>query len=200
MNIFIEDTINGVNKTIEGTTSNTCISYFKKLSEHHDSEIKFYKDNLKNYIVVFNWKGINEWKIDCPEELYKIHSQRYATIEECIFFIKKLFEVGHLENQKGFIDVPVNHFTLDDMIAFKEEDKMMLKGQDPNAKKSNVLNTKQTATEKPALPQKKLPPKPLQQMATKMSKEISPNPLKSLTETITKKGLNPSGDSSLFSI
>ena len=200
MQAAIIDSLHCIDLIDQKIDRNETLTYFQELSDHHDSEIKLYTSDLKNYIASFSWKGINQWKVDCPEELHKFHSQRYATTEECIFFIKKLFEVGHLENQKGFIDVPVNHFTLDDMIAFKEEDKMMLKGQDPNAKKSNALNPKQTATEKPALPQKKSPSKPLQQMATKVSKEISPNPLKSLTETITKKGLKPSGDSSLFSI
>jgi len=200
MNIFIEDIINGVNETIEKSSLDIGITFFNNLSQHHDSEIKLYTSDLKNYTAAFKWQGLNQWKIDCPEELHKFHRQRYATTEESLFFIEKLYEVGHLENQNGFIDVPVNHFSLDNMLAFREEDKMMLKGQDPNAKKASDLNSKQELAKKNTSLHKKTPPKSLQQIATKASQEINPSRVQSLAETITKKGLKPSGDSSLFSI
>lgn len=199
MKTAIIDSLNCIDLIDQKLDNNQALDFFQKLSNHHDSEIKFYKEGLKNYIASFNWKSINQWKIDCPEELSKLHSQRYATTEESLFFIKKIYEDGHLENQKGFINVPVNHFSLDDMLAFKEEDKMMLKGQDPN-QKAQTLNKKQPPQSKPTPSLKKTSPKLLEQIATKTSKEINPKNVSSLVETVTKKGLKPSGESSLFSI
>lgn len=113
-----------------------CIQQFNTLSEHHDSEIKLYTSNIKDHTASFNWVGINKWKIDCPVELHKIHRQRYATQKECIVLIKKIFQKKDLDTDDSFIDVPIRHFTLDEMLEFKEEDEMMLKGQDPDLYKT----------------------------------------------------------------
>ncbi|WP_299248356.1 hypothetical protein [uncultured Aquimarina sp.] len=144
MKIFIEDTIKGVHTSEHKSTIYSCYDYFKNLSEHHDSEIKLFKSDSNNYIASFNWYGINQWKIDCPVELYEIHRQQYATTEECVLLIKKLYQYGNLDNEDKFIDVPIQHFTLNEMIEFRQEDKMMLRGEDPDMTSSSSSQSPST--------------------------------------------------------
>ena len=87
--------------------------------------------NDDKYVLMFQWKRINTWKIDSPITLDKIHKQCYATKEQCIAIIKELHEKGNIDHVPGFIEVPLQHFTLDDMLDFKREDEMALRGQDP---------------------------------------------------------------------
>ena len=214
MNLFIEDTIQGINANEEKSNLQNCLNWLKNLSNHHDSEIKIYNTDIKEYLVSFNWKGINQWKIDCPVELNKIHRQRYATKEECALFIKKLYQQKDLDNEKGFIDVPIRHFTLDEMLQFKKEDEMMLRGQDPDANnnstkessKSKTLSAKKeiskesnTATPTPSKSQK-TPSKPIQQIKSTVTKEATPNKIKSITEKALKNKSKSSNDDSFFSI
>jgi len=64
-----------------------------------------------------------------------IHKQRYASNKECETIMNEVFSIKNLENLKGFIDVPIRHFTLDQMLEFKREDEMLLKGKDPDIEK-----------------------------------------------------------------
>ena len=138
MKISIIDSLTGIDIIDQNPNLPEISIVFQNLSEYGDSEIKLYKSDIKDYLASFNWKGINQWKVDCPVELNKIHRQRYASTEECELFIKKLYQRADLDNEKGFIDVPIRHFTLDEMLAFKKEDEMMLRGQDPDANKTPV--------------------------------------------------------------
>jgi len=130
MRAAIIDSLQSIDSIDKKLDVNEILILFKDVSEHPDSEIKLYKSDIKNYIISLNWKGINQWKIDSPIELNKVHRQRYATTEESIFFIKKIYQYGDLDNEENFIDVPIRHFTLDEMLEFKKEDEMMLRGED----------------------------------------------------------------------
>jgi len=185
MKAAIIDSLTCIDLKDQKLSVNEVLTYFQNLSEHHDSEIKLYTSDIKNYTTSFNWTGINQWKVDCPVKLNEIHSQCYATTEECTLLIKKLYQYGDLDREQRFIDVPISHFTLDEMLQFKKEDTMMLRGQDPDKPAATIKNTA---------------PKPLQQLESTLSKETAPNKVKSIAETVLKKEPKPSRDSSFFSI
>ncbi|WP_298541134.1 hypothetical protein [uncultured Aquimarina sp.] len=144
MKTAVIDSLQCIDLMDQKLSINDTLSYFQDLSEHHDSEIKLFKSDSKNYIASFNWYGINQWKIDCPVELYEIHRQQYATTEECVLLIKKLYQYGNLDNEDKFIDVPIQHFTLNEMIEFRQEDKMMLRGEDPDMTSSSSSQSPST--------------------------------------------------------
>ncbi len=196
MKAAITDSLQCIDLIDQKLDRNETLSYFQDLSDHHDSELKFYESDIKNYIASFHWNGINQWKIDCPVELHKVHRQRYATTEECISLIKKLYKSGDLDNEDNFIDVPIRHFTLDEMLQFKKEDEMMLRVQDPD-------EHSKTSTPKAIEPKKEVSSKTIEKP---VPKKATPSPAppkpKTITSTSTtvKKPKPSNGDNSFFSI
>ena len=73
-----------------------------------------------------------------------------------------------------FIDVPIRHFTLDEMLQFKKEDEMMLRGQDPDA---NNNSTKESSKSKTLSAKKEI---------SKESNTATPTPSKSWRRMTTK--------------
>lgn len=100
-------------------------------SAHKDSFVKLFEENEDEYLATFSWQSSNKWKVDFPVELHKIHSQRYVTKQQCLKVIRKVYETKTIDGFKNFINVPVHHFTLDEMLEFKKEDEMLLRSQDP---------------------------------------------------------------------
>lgn len=140
MKISLKDTINNILISKSERELEFAVNDLKSLSNHRDSQIKFYGENDTFYLLKISPLGPQEFKIDYPIKLNKVHKQCYATKEQCIAIIKELYEVGHIDNIPGFLEVPIGDFTLDDMIEFKKEEEMMLKGEDPFKEEEN-LNT-----------------------------------------------------------
>lgn len=131
MEIRINDLLNNTNLSEDIYNYERIINLFQKLSSHSSSELNIYKQNENNYLILISWKKVNTWKIDYPIKPREVHKQCYATKAQCIAIIKELFEVGHIDNVPGFIEVPIQDFTLDEMLEFKKEEEMMLRGEDP---------------------------------------------------------------------
>lgn len=139
MKIQIEDTLKSVNVTEQKPSFSKIVRYFNNLSDHRDSEIIFFAKKANEYFASFCWVNVNKWKIDCPTELNKLHKQRYVTKDECLYFLKRVYENKELKPSDNFYDVPIKHFNLDEIIEFKKEDEMMLRGQDPFEAKNEVI-------------------------------------------------------------
>jgi len=103
-----------------------------KASAHIDSSIKLYKEKAAEYIVIFSWQDHNRWKVDYPVQLHKIHKQRYVSHKQCLELSQHIYNGNSLDDLNGFVDVPIRHFTLDEMLDFKKEDEMMMRGEDPD--------------------------------------------------------------------
>lgn len=134
MKIFLKDTINNLLISNLEHELEFVINAFTSLSNHRDSEIKIYGENNIFYLLKISPLCPQEFKIDVPVKNNSIHKQCYVTKEQCIAIIKELFDKGNIDNVPGFIEVPIREFTLDDMLEFKKEEEMMLKGQDPFTK------------------------------------------------------------------
>ncbi|WP_298541139.1 hypothetical protein [uncultured Aquimarina sp.] len=182
-------------------------------STHIKSSIKLYKEKEEDYIVIFSWKDRNKWKIDYPIQLRKIHKQRYVTHKQCLQLSEHIFSGNSLDDLKGFIDVPVRHFTLDEMLQFKQEDEMMLRGEDPDlliptptpSEKQEILETqknnleqKKTSKSSPilgdiAVPKEKPRTKPVSRVTRKKKQKTSPlKQFKESTKELKKEKEQPS--------
>ncbi|MDH7448218.1 hypothetical protein [Aquimarina sp. 2201CG14-23] len=202
MRAAIIDSLQCIDIIDKKVDDNEILKCFQGLSEHHDSEIKLYKSDIKKYIISFNWKGIDQWKIDCPVELNKIHKQGYATEDQSIAIIKEIYEKGNVDHIPGFIDVPIRHFTLDEMLQFKKEDDMMLKGEDPDDLSDTNL-PKSTISTGSSNPKKDKEPSLVMgaQLGDSENKNRTPTPSKIKTTPNTVKKSKPAtNDNSLFSI
>lgn len=135
MKIFIDDFIKNLEVVNQEREIEGILSAMAELSEHRDSEIRIYLEKVSNYIIAITSNGLDKWKIDCPIKLNNIHKQRYATKQETLNLLEKICNNIDVDNLKGFTDVPVRHFTLDQMLEFKREDDLLLKGKDPDTEK-----------------------------------------------------------------
>ncbi len=180
MKVSIIDTPKEINISDQKITKKELYDAINKASTHIDTIIKLYKEKEDNYIVIFSWQDRNKWKIDFPIQQHRIHKQRYISHKQCLQLSQEIFAGRNsLDDLIGFLDVPVRHFTLDEMLDFKKEDEMMLNGQDPDQyskKQPKELSKPETApvaqqtpaaapTTEPAI--KKTTPKPVVKKATK---------------------------------
>ncbi|WP_378172817.1 hypothetical protein [Aquimarina sp. SS2-1] len=136
MKASITDTQKEINSSDQKISSKELYDAINKASAHKDSCIKLYKKKEEEHIANFSWQDRNKWKVDYPIQHNKIHKQRYVTHQQCLQLSEHIFNGSSLDDLKGFIDVPVRHFTLDEMLEFKKEDELMLKGLDPDLYKS----------------------------------------------------------------
>ncbi|MFD0863745.1 hypothetical protein ACFQ1M_16135 [Sungkyunkwania multivorans] len=104
---------------------------FDSLSRHQGVYIGFLDSS--DQVLMFTWKVKDQWLVEHPVVLHKLHQQRYATDADCLNFIKKIYQEYDIASFEGFLDVPVEEFTLDEMLAFQREDEMLLRGEDPDA-------------------------------------------------------------------
>ncbi|MHA7059025.1 hypothetical protein ACWGOQ_0017500 [Aquimarina sp. M1] len=121
-----------INISNQKITQRELYNSIDKSSVHKDTIIKLYPKKEEEYIVIFSWHDRNKWKIDYPIQHSKIHKQRYVTHQQCLQLSEHIFNGDSLDDLKGFIDVPIRHFTLDEMLQFKKEDELMLRGADPD--------------------------------------------------------------------
>ncbi|MFD2561823.1 hypothetical protein [Aquimarina rubra] len=127
------------------------IDYFSVLSDHKKSYIGFV--DIYDDVILFKWLEKDKWLIDHPIVPDTLHRQRYAAKEECLAFVTKIFEEYDISTFKDFEDVPIQEFTLDEILEFKEEDTYLLKEEEPPVKKvdapknqvSKVKKTKKTS-------------------------------------------------------
>jgi len=131
MKLQITDIINNINISDEEKRVEFIIDTINMLSNNVHSKIKIYDNTTSDYLLLIKPIGPEDWKIDYPIKLREVHKQCYATKEQCIAIIRVLYEKGNIDDVPGFIEVPIQDFTLDEMIEFKKEDEMMLRGEDP---------------------------------------------------------------------
>lgn len=204
MNLFIEDSIHGTHAEQYQVNESQSIQFFNGLSDHQDSELKLYKSDIDNYTISLNWFGINKWKIDYPIALKKIHKQSYATKEQAVTIIKEFYEKGNIDEIPGFIEVPIPHFTLDEMLQFKKEDELMLRGEDPDEYSDHQEISDHTPIPNQNPDTKKSNETSLQmgeQLGKNQKQSTTPSPTKVKTKsTLIKKNKLTNNDNSLFSI
>ncbi|MGY3795481.1 hypothetical protein [Aquimarina sp. 433] len=204
MKAAIIDSLTSIDLIDQKCNIGEVLSFFKQLSDHQDSELKLYKSNINDYIISLNWFGINKWKIDYPIELKKVHKQSYATKEQGIAIIKELYEQGNIDEIPGFIEVPIPHFTLDEMLQFKKEDEMMLRGEDPDEYSDHQEISQHTPISNQNPNAKKNNEAFLQmgeQLGESQKQSTTPPPTKVKTKsTIIKEKKSTNNDNSLFSI
>ncbi|WP_346883769.1 hypothetical protein [uncultured Algibacter sp.] len=175
------------------------------MSSHPESHIKLYKSKEKKYTAIFSWQSRNKWKIDCPVELNKIHKQRYATKQQCFYFLKEIYNKKEIKPEDNFLDVPIQHFTLDEMLEFKREDDMLLRGEDPNINNQTIKAQPKNTIQSPAKKttptvQKKSKSQSLQTLGNHIKPKLeTPKPnLNKIAEKIIKN--KPTDDNSFFQI
>ncbi|WP_299883868.1 hypothetical protein [uncultured Lacinutrix sp.] len=102
--------------------------YFLALSDHKKSYIGFI--DVYYEVIIFNFHKRNKWLVEHLVVPNTLHRQRYATNEDCIKLIEKVYQEYDISTFKGFEDVPIGEFTLDEILAFKQEDEMLLREED----------------------------------------------------------------------
>ncbi|MBQ4820626.1 hypothetical protein [Aquimarina sp. MMG016] len=156
LKVFVNDelndlTIHKVNMNIQEITD-----VINTLSPDAHSIIELFKFDSENYVMALQRIEDNKWKVDYPLEQNKIHKQQYLKRVTCIHLVQKLYEGGNIEDSNDLIDVPIQHFTLDDMLEFKREDDMMLGGQDPDLLKPTPSPKEKLEKSKSDTAQKKI--------------------------------------------
>ncbi|WP_298315313.1 hypothetical protein [uncultured Aquimarina sp.] len=160
--------------------------YFLTLSDHSASYIGF----IDSYddVVIFKWLEKDKWLIDHPVVPDTLHRQRYTTKEECLTFIEKIYQEYDISGFEGFEDVPIQDFTLDEILEFKEEDGYLLREEEPPVKKvdsSRNVVSKVKKTKKPSIilgdisiPKEERKIKSTPRVTAKKKSSISTSPLK----------------------
>lgn len=160
--------------------------YFLGLSDHKASYIGFL--DVYHDVVIFKWLEKDKWLIDHPVVPDTLHRQRYATKEECLAFIEKIYQEYDISGFEGFQDVPIQDFTLDEILEFKEEDGYLLREEEPPVKKvdsSRNVVSKVKKTKKPSIilgdisiPKEERKIKSTPRVTAKKKSSISASPLK----------------------
>ncbi|KAA1248133.1 hypothetical protein [Aquimarina sp. RZ0] len=205
MKAIVLDKNKEIDAIVKEYNSKELLGFLDHMSPILGNYIKIQQDDTNAYIVNFSWISRNKWKIDYPIEPQKVHKQRYATKQEALHLLEKIYQKYDIESLKDFIDVPIRHFTLDEMLAFKKEDEMMLRGEDPNQNESNTAS-KTVATSKKEFPAKTTPVHAQKTIEKPTNKKVTPPPTTSKPKTITntsttvKKPKPPNDDNSFFNI
>ncbi|WP_378172825.1 hypothetical protein [Aquimarina sp. SS2-1] len=131
MKVLVEDIINNIQIADQVIELDYILKIIYNLSDDIDSKIILYNKTPFDFIMSIDYNYIHNLKIDHPIKLREVHKQCYATKKQCVAIVRELFEKGNIDNVPGFIDVPIQDFTLDEMIEFKKEEEMMLRGEDP---------------------------------------------------------------------
>ena len=205
MKVLIDDEVNNVDIIDQEMDFNSIFSSLKNLSENPFSEIKIYHKNSSNYQLSIVCRNIEKCKIDYPIEVGKIHKQRYANKQQCLYFLKKIYNKKEIKPEDNFLDVPIQHFTLDEMLEFKHEDDMLLRGEDPNINNQTIKAQPQNTIQSPAKKttptvQKKSKSQSLQTLGNHIKPKLeTPKPnLNKIAEKIIKN--KPTDDNSFFQI
>ncbi|SEM10951.1 hypothetical protein SAMN04487910_4126 [Aquimarina amphilecti] len=196
MKTYYNDTLRKVTFENKSIIAHDVIDYFHALSDHLESYIGFL--NVYDDVIIFKWLAKNKWIIDHPVVPDTLHRQRYATKEECSVFIKKVYNEDDIFHFQGFEDVPIGEFTLDEMIAFREEDDYLLREEEPPTRKiiiskSTTPTLKKTTKSSRILgditvPKEELRTKSITKVSTKKKKKTSPlKQFKESTEQLEKE-------------
>lgn len=199
MKTYYNDTLREVtfeNKSIDISDAK---DYFKTLSDHSASYIGFI--DVYDEAIIFKWISKDRWLIDHPVVPNTLHRQRYANTEECLVFIEKAYQEYDVSGFKGFLEVPIEEFTLDEIIQFKEEDEALLRDEE--------LPTKTPSISEPTTQQKQLSiqSKKNQKQSFVIGEQIrskksssSPTPINSKPVLANSKKTKPSDDTSFFQL
>ncbi|KZS38909.1 hypothetical protein AWE51_15115 [Aquimarina aggregata] len=173
--------------------------HFLALSDHEASYLKVI--NIYNKILSFNWKAKDKWLLDIPIIPGKFHKQRYATKNECVAIIYEMDQERNIDDFERFLEVPVEEFTLDEMLVFKAEDEALLREEE--------LPTEMPPISEPIKQQKQLStqPKKNQKQSFVIGKQLgskkspsSPTPIDSKPMHANSKKTKPSDDTSFFQL
>ena len=124
MKTYYNDTVRKVTFEDKSIGLPDANDYFKALSDDQESYIGFI--DVYDEVIIFKWIVKNKWMIDHPLVPNTLHKQCYATDEECLDIIEKIYQERDITLFKEFEDVPVQEFTLDEMLQFKKEDEALL--------------------------------------------------------------------------
>jgi len=122
--------IDSQNNRIEAATLSQAFELFNELPQQKGA--KFFIKNDENIVFKFTFIEFNKYLVDFPFVIGKLHKQCYASKNQVAKHIRNVFNKTAIETLKGFTDVPIRHFTLDQMLEFKQENEMLLKGKDPD--------------------------------------------------------------------
>ncbi|WP_299902322.1 hypothetical protein [uncultured Aquimarina sp.] len=161
------------------------IGYFNDLSPDVNSFISIINDN--NYVLRFSWVAEQKWLVEFPIVTNQIHQQRYANETQCQELIRQVDANENFDNFEGFIQVPVEEFSLDEMLEFKAEDEALLKEEEFPTKKmitsttDKVKISKTKKNSKPSIilgdieiPKQERKTKSIERFTTKKKKKASP--------------------------
>lgn len=137
MNIYIKENEGKTGVKKDFVNLKDAITTFNELSKEEESFMMIYGKNISNYVLEVSYDSKNKWKLDFPISNGNVHKQKFANKDEVINYIKDVFDGLSIEEDKSFLDVPVQHYSLDEMLAFKYEDEMLLRGEDPDMEHSN---------------------------------------------------------------
>ncbi len=205
MKISITDIPKEINIKDQKMSLEEVLHTINTTSAHKDSKLILFRETEEEYLAKFNWISKNKWKVDYPIRLQEIHKQRYLSLKQCLQVIEIFYSSNDVYNLKGFYDVPINHFTLDEMIEFKKEDEMMLRGQDPD-QNSNTVTNKRGSKPKEITKVKSRSVVSTKSTSSSNEKELMskseptksiPDPIKRSSKTNTSK---PKDDNSFFTI
>ncbi|AXT54747.1 hypothetical protein D1815_02900 [Aquimarina sp. AD1] len=185
--IIKENQLNGiiVNK-------NEVVDYFNNLSPDPNSFISIINDH--NDVLRFSWIAEQKWLVEYPIITNQIHQQRYANESESLILINRVNDNESFDHFDSFIQVPVQEFTLDEVLEFKEEDQYLLREEEPPTKK--VIIPKKTISKKKkiskpsiilgdiVIPKEEPRIKSITRVPTKKKKKTSP--LKQFKESTTE--------------
>ncbi|MBW1298275.1 hypothetical protein [Aquimarina litoralis] len=185
MKTYLKDNVK--KQHLNGISANKgeVIGYFNDLSPDVNSFISIINDN--NYVLRFSWVAEQKWLVEFPIVTNQIHQQRYANETQCQELIHQVDANENFDNFEGFIQVPVEDFSLDEMLEFKVEDEALLKEEEFPIKKvisqtiDEVKIKKAKKISKPSIilgdieiPKQEPRVKSIERITTKKKKKTSP--------------------------
>ena len=140
MKTYYNDTLKKVTFENKELNLDEIEKQFQELSAHKGAYIAF----IDSYdeVIIFNWRKINKWLVEYIIAPGELHGQKYVTNDECIPLIKRIYNEENVTS-KGFEDVPIGEFTLDQILIFKQEDERLLREEEIGPKKI-VVSAKQS--------------------------------------------------------
>ncbi len=140
MKTYYNDPIQQVQFENKDFNKDEVIAYFQKLSFDKESFLGL----LDTYdeVIIFYPKAKDQWLVDHLVVPSTLHRQCYASTAECLVFIEKLYREEDIHRLKGFEEVPVQEFTLDEMLQFKKEDEALLREEDISFIEEEEINSK----------------------------------------------------------
>lgn len=185
MKTYYNDTEREVSFQNESLAKLEASDYFNVLTDHKESYMGFI--DVYDEIIIFSWLEPDRWIIDHPAIPNTLHRQRYATKKDCLHIIEQLFQEKGIHRFPDFIEVPVQEFTLDEMLQFKKEDEALLNEEEISVEIAPAPVVAKPITKKP---KKNSPPSMIMGEQLGIKKSTSAATSSQAKETRTPKPLS----------